>query len=44
MAEKFMHFLDRETRQRHKTLDKKKTTAKTNIWEDKLNGDKQKPN
>ena len=26
MAEKFMHFLDRETRQRHKTLDKKKTT------------------
>ena len=27
MAEKFMHFIDRETRQRHKTLDKKKTVT-----------------
>ena len=26
MAGKFMYFLDRGTRQRHKTLDKKKTT------------------
>ena len=38
-----MHFLDRGTRQKHKTLDKKTTYDKTKTWLDKLNGYKQKP-